>query len=184
MLTNLVSGDSASWDDTPFAILGKLCDSSGYTLTYELRGPNILTLTAAASSKGWTTSITPAQSAALGVGKYWWAAILSSATERITAAIGEMTVSANLTTQIAGYDGRSIAEKALSDAENALASFRATRGRTKKYIVGSRTMEFDSAAEIITEINFWRIKVRNERAASDIANGLGAPDRLYVRFGR
>lgn len=182
MLSTLTKGDSAQWDDVPWILNGKTCDSSAYTLKYSLRGPVTLDLTAAVNGNGWRTTLGLTASATLAIGSYTWAAILSSATERITITSGMLSVSADISAAVAGFDGRSVAQIALSDAEAALSTFRASRGRTKKYTIGSRSMEFDTAADIIVEISYWRIKVRNERAASDIADGLGNPRSLYVRF--
>lgn len=182
MLSTLTKGDSAQWDDDPWIINGKTYDSSAYTLKYVLRGPAVLDLTAAANGQGWTTTLSTTNSATLTPGSYTWAAILTSASERITVATGALAVGNDILAAAAGYDGRSVAEIALADAEAALSTFRASRGRTKKYTIGSRSMEFDSAADILVEISYWRIKVRNENSLRDIADGLGNPRNLYVRF--
>jgi hypothetical protein len=178
----LIQGDSASWTDEPWVQGARTLDSSVYAQSYVLRGPVGLTLASATDGPGWVTTLTPAQAASLAPGVYWWVALLVGATERITIASGEVTVSADLTQQSGIYDGRTLAEKALSDCETALATFRSTRGRTKKYTIGSRSMEFDTAADILIEISYWKTRVLNDRTAKDIANGLGNPRKLYVRF--
>lgn len=177
------NGDSATWDDSVFVDdLGKSYDSAVYTLKYELRGPASLTLNAIANGAGWRTALTTTQSATLTAGKYFWAAILSKTGERVTASTGGLTVNVDLVTQIAGFDGRTQAEKALADAETALATFISSKGRIKKYTIGSRSMEFDTAGDILTQISYWKMKVANEHADNNRANGLGDPRNLYVRF--
>lgn len=186
IFSNLLQGDSTAWHDDPFTdSQSRTLTSSAYTLTYTIAGPIAapLQLTAAADGPGWKTTLSAANSAALATGKYWWSAVLTSGSERITAGQGELTISVNLANAGANFDGRSLAEKALSDAESALANFRTSKGRTKKYTIGSRTMEFDSSAEILAEISYWRMRVNSEQAASQIAQGLGNPRKLHVRFG-
>mgnify|MGYP001174207642 CR=1 FL=1 len=180
----LIAGDSASWTDEPYVdAAGRRYDAAGYALTYELRGPGApLTLSAQTDGQGWKTSLTTSASAALTAGLWFWAAILTATGERITIARGQVEVTADPVAQAAGYDGRSQAERALADAETALASFKSSQGKIKKYTIGARSMEFYAAAEILEVISYWRTKVQNERAAKSISDGLGNPKNLMVRF--
>ena len=185
IFSELLQGDSAAWHDDPFTdAQSRTLTSATYTLTYIIAGPIAapLSIIAASDGPGWKTTLSAANSATLAPGKYWWSAVLTAAGERITAGSGELIIDINLANAGANYDGRTTAEKALADAESALATFRTTRGRTKKYTIGMRTMEFDSAADILAEISFWRMKVNNEQAADKIAQGLGNPRKMFVRF--
>jgi flagellar basal body P-ring protein FlgI len=122
-------------------------------------------------------------SAGLSAGVWFWAAILTATGERITVARGEISIAqdlAGVTSQT--FDGRSTAEKSLSDAELALANLTASGKKTKKYTIGTRNAEYYTAAELIQAISYWRIKVANERAAKSISDGLGDPRTLMVRF--
>lgn len=181
--TSLTAGDSAQWDDEAFALNGSRYDSAGYALTYEVRGPKQLTVNAVAQGAGWRSSITTVQSAALIAGTYWWSAIISVAGIRLTVGSGELVVLANLSAIATdGYDGRTMAEKSLADAEAALADLTASGKRVKKYQIGTRNAEYYTAAELLVAINYWRVRVMNEQTAKDIANGLGNPRTLLVRF--
>jgi hypothetical protein len=182
---NLTAGDSASWTDDPFVCADGISrDASKYALSYELRGTGApLTLNAAVQGTGWKTSITTVQSAALMAGLWFWVAILTATGERITAARGEVTVAADLaavTSQT--FDGRSLAERSLADAELALGNLTASGKKTKKYTIGTRNAEYFTAPELIAAISYWRIRVANERAAKSISDGLGNPRNLMTRF--
>lgn len=182
---NITAGDSAKWTDTPFsAVDGTRLDAGKYTLTYELRGAGApIKLTAVANGQGWNTAITPAVSAGLVSGVWFWAAILTATDERLTVARGEISVAQDLASiNSPGFDGKSTAEKALSDAESALANLTSSGKKTKKYTIGTRQAEYYTAAELIVAISYWRIKVNNERAAKSISDGLGDPRNLMVRF--
>lgn len=185
IFNTLPSGDSAQWDDAAFTdAQGKKYDSSAYALKYEIRGPVALTLTAVANGSGWRTTLATTDSATLTPGTYYWAAYVSKTGERFTAAQGELTITANIAVAAAGYDGRTLAAKALADAEAALATFKSTQGKIKKYMINSRMMEFEAAADILPIISYWRTRVANEKHAQDLANGLGNPRALYVRFSK
>ena len=79
-------------------------------------------------------------------------------------------------------DSRSLAERALADAEAALADFRVNNGMKKKYAIGSRSIEFADSAGIIAEIQYWRQRVELEKVNASIAGGRGNPRRRYARF--
>ena len=182
---SLLQGDSTYWYDEPYSDAnGKIYNSNNYALTYVLAGPiaTPLVLTAGQNGTGWLTSITPVQSGSLGVGQYWWQAVLTATNERVTIGEGELEILVNLANAGANYDGRSQAEKALSDAEAALSTFQNTGGKIKKYTIGSRHMEFQTIVDLMLIVNYWKMAVDSERAASQIAQGLGNPKKLFVRF--
>jgi hypothetical protein len=182
---NITAGDSASWTDNPFRTFeGALLDSGKYSLSYELRGSGApITLASVVNGSGWKISIAPAVSASLVSGVWFWAAILTATGERITVSRGEISVQKDLSAvNSAGFDGRSDAEKALSDAESALANLHASGKKTKKYTIGTRNAEYYTAPELIAAISYWRIRVSNERASKSIKDGLGNPKNLMVRF--
>lgn len=181
----LPQGDSAVWLDDPVTdSQGVLYTSAGYALSYILAGPVAapVTLIAVANATGWKTTLTPTVSATLPAGTYWWSAVLTAAGVRVTAGSGELTITQNLATITGTYDGRSAAERALADAEAALATFRSSQGRVKAYSIGSRHMQFQDDQQILAVISYWRAKVVSEGAASKIAQGLGNPRNLFTRF--
>lgn len=185
IFSQIQQGDSATWDDDALALNGVTYTSASHTLKYELRGPGSpLTLTATARGSGWTTGLTPVQSAALTPGTWWWAALLSATGVRITAGQGEFIVTPDMAAAAAAFDGRTTAEAALAAAEAALASFTASNGKIKKYTIGSRSMEFATVPEILGVISYWKARVLTEQSAKSTAQGLGDPRRLFVRFTR
>lgn len=181
----LQQGDSAIWDDVSAVMNDVVYTSAGYTLKYELRGPGApLTLTATPKGSGWTTTLTTAQSAALTPGKWWWSAFFSATGVRVTAGQGEFTVTPDISAAVGVFDGSTIAETALKAAESALASFTSSNGKIKKYTIGSRSMEFATVPEILEVISYWKARVFTEQSAKSVAQGLGDPRRIFVRFNR
>lgn len=162
-LRQLHAGDTASWHDDPVVLGGVRYTSANWTLTYELRGPTQLTLTAVADSDGWLNSISLEDSSALQAGSYMWASYLRQDGARRTMGSGNLTVLADLAEITAAVDGRTLAERALADCEAALASFKSSGGKVKSYTIGTRTTEFHSLADLMTVRRFWARRVQAER---------------------
>jgi len=182
----LPAGDSAIWTDDPVALPdGRQADAAGgWVLKYVLRGPAQLDLTATQAGQVWQTVLTTSVSAALTAGTYAWVATLTKAAERITIGSGQMVITADLATISAAYDSRSPAQRALADCEAAMATFSATGGKVKKYEIAGRSMEFQTIADLMSLHSFWKAKVLSEGSAQSIANGMGNPRNLHVRFRR
>ncbi|WP_025041021.1 hypothetical protein [Nitrosospira briensis] len=179
----LQQGDSTSWNDGAFTdARGNRYDSSGYSLIYELRGPASLTLVAVTDGQGWKTTLTLEQSGTLLPGRYTFAACVKAEGVRVTAATGTLTITPDLSLATVGHDSRSVAEKALADAESALANLNASGKKLREYSIGSRSAKYYTAAELIAAISYWKLRVRNEQHSKAIANGLGNPSNLYARF--
>lgn len=170
---SLLQGDSGKWIDQPFTdVNGTLYDATAYTLKYTLAGPTApLVLTATASGSCWQTVITTAASTALSAAKYFWQAQVFGTGVRITLAEGEIAICADLALAAAGYDGRTVAEKALADAYAALATFQASGGRVQAYTIGTRHMAFQRDTDILAIVNFWKGQVAAEQTKAKGARG-------------
>lgn len=179
---SLAAGDSCTWQDGAARDnLGNALTSDAWTLRYYLRGAQTLDLTATANGPGWTTTITAAQSAALTAGMFYWQASASKGAERITLGSGQITITANLATATAVYDGRSESEKAL-DAINAEISARLSGGTAEEYTIGNRSLKKTPMRELIALQSRYKTIVVRERQAQKIAQGLGNPRAMFIRF--
>ena len=66
-------------------------------------------------------------------------------------------------------------------AEAAMATWTVT---TKRYRIGEREMEFNSRAEIVPVLSYWKAQVQREQRAARMAAGLPDPRKTFVRLGR
>ncbi|MCP3653334.1 MAG: hypothetical protein GY734_08285 [Herbaspirillum sp.] len=182
--TELTAGDSLQWKEPALAVRGTDYSSAAWTLQFALRGPTKLDLPGAADgSGGWAFALTAAASQGLQAGPYWWQAVLTKGAERVTAGSGQVQVLANLAAITAdGFDGRSMAQRALADAEKALADLTGSGQKTKKYAIGPRNAEYFTAAELIEAVNYWRGRVLREKEERAAATGGPNPRNYYVRF--
>ena len=180
----LFSGDSQTWrDDSARDSIGNQLNSADWVLTYDIRGAQILTLTGVSYGAGWETTITAAQSAALAAGDYYWQAYVTKGLDRKTIGSGQIKIRASLSAVTAeGYDGRTQTKKDL-DAVTAEISARVSGGATIEYTIGNRSLKKEPMSALITMQSRLKSMVARERQADLIAQGVGNPRAMFVRFG-
>lgn len=175
--------DTPTWIDQPLTdVEGNTLDSTTYSLTYVIAGPitTPITLTSTSNGTGWKTTFDAVNSAKLVAGDWWWQATLTATGFRLAVGSGPLSVLPDLAQQTAAYDGRTPAEIALADAEAAYATFNTSGGQVKRYTIGSRSMEFQTGADLKACVEYWRSRVNTEKAAAN-----GARDRfIRARFQR
>lgn len=178
IINTLSVGDSANWHDDPWTDpLSRLqLTSADWALSYQLRGPSQLALTAVADGDGWRTSIGTAASALLQAGLYLWSAYLSKTGERVTIGKGSLTLVADLAAIAGPLEARSEAVIALAACKAALV------GKVLSYTIGSRQTTYRSMTELLAARDYWQRIVNKEKAQEALANGHTNPRRLLVRF--
>lgn len=141
-----------------------------------------ITLTATTSGTDYRTQIAPAVTSGWKSGAYAWWSYVEKSGAREQVDNGEVDLRPDPTATAQGYDGRTVAQKALDDCKAALANFSSTGGRVKRYQIAGREMEFDGAADIIALVSYWENEVSKEAAAKAVQDGLPNPRRYYVRM--
>lgn len=183
----IAAGDSVSWTDTNFRTSdGRGVTAGAYALSYSFRGAGAgVDLAAVAAGAGWKTSMSTAQSAALNTSAanviWYWQAYAMAAGERILAGEGSVTIKPNFSALTGVFDGRSQAEKDY-DAVKAEISNRVSGGATLEYSIGNRNLKKEPIAALLVLQDRLRMEVNRQKAAQRIANGLGNPGKVFVRF--
>lgn len=181
----IVAGDTLDFTES----VADYPATDGWTLKYRLtpqfasptQTPVTLTATtyettdyrvqaAAATTVGWKDGI------------YAWARWVEKSGDRRSLGDGRLEVRPDPSSLTQGYDARTTAEKALEDAQAALANFSATGGRVRRYAINGREMEFDAAADILKLVNYWTNEVAKEQAKKAVAAGMPDPRRYYTRI--
>jgi hypothetical protein len=180
-LGSLIAGDT----------LDKLVEVSGYaasdgwTLHYRLLPisgtGDAITFASTDDSGAHRVTVAAATTATWAAGRYSWAAWVAGDEGSHTVATGTVTIAENPRTASVPLDLRSDARKALEAAEAALASWTPT---TKSYTIGGRSMTFNSSAEILPIISYWKLAVQREDRAARLAAGRPDPRKTFVRLGR
>ncbi len=150
--------------------------SAGWLVVYFFRGPSSLDAAAVAVGESWRLAITAAPSAALAPGFYTVAGTATRPGERVTFEEGVVEVTPNISTQVAGYDGRTHAQKVLAKIEAVL------EGRADKSILRSDIDGLEIEHATHEDLLKLRAAFRAEVRAEARAKSPGA-DRVLVRFG-
>ncbi|WP_428421954.1 hypothetical protein [Methylibium sp.] len=177
MQQELIAGDSLNFLTT----LPEYPAGAGWVLKYRLApataGGTAIDLQATAEGDAYRIATAAATTATWSADRHTWSAWVEKAGEVYTVDSGQILIKPNPRTLAAGYDGRSLAHKALDDAKAALAAWKPTQ---RRYKVGEREMEFSSTADIIKLITYWEQQVKAEDVLAGRAEKVGR--RIYSRI--
>jgi hypothetical protein len=181
------AGDTVTWrDEAARDNLGNAITSASWTLTYYLRTNTAsegATVVGTAYGDGWELTIAAATSTGFDAGQWYWQALATSGSDKLTLGSGQLQVLPALS--YAGtpgaFDGRSQAQK---DLEAVQAAIRAiiSGGVVQEYKIGTRSLKKYEMADLIQLESKLKAEVKREQAATMVANGLGSPHNLFVRF--
>ena len=180
------AGDTIVWrDDAAADALGNLITSNAWTLIYYLRTNAAsagATVTGAAYGYGWESTLSAATTAGFTPGTWYWQAIATRASEKHTLGAGQLMVLPALSYSgtPGAIDGRSQARQDLEAVQTAIRTLIA--GGAKAYTIGNRQLTRLDLAELIKREDYLKGIVAKEEAAERMANGLGDPRNLFVRF--
>ena len=159
--------------------------SSNYSLVYYLRtntNHEGHTVTGTSYGTGWEFSISATASTDFDSGDWFFYAEASKGSEKFTLGSGRLEVFSSLayTGQPGAFDGRTQAEQDLDAVTTAIRSI--ISDKAAEYSIGNRTFKRIDLAELRVRESQLKAIVVRERKAAMIANGLGDPHSLYVRF--
>jgi len=180
------AGDTVKWRvDASKDNLGNAVDSASWTLTYYFRTNTAsegATVVGSAFGDGWEFTLSAATSAGFDAGDWYWQAIATYGSETLTLGAGQLEVLAalNYSGTPGAYDGRSQAQQDLDAVQAAIRAI-VTSG-AKQYSIGSRSFTKLDLGELMERESRLKAEVKREQAADLIANGLGNPRNLFVRF--
>lgn len=175
----VVAGDTITWQksisDYP---------AGTWTLKYRLiNSAGKIDITATADGTTHLVSVSASASASWTAGDYTWQAWVENggATERHTVGSGTIEVKPNIAVATT-LDARTDAAKIVDQLMAAYQSYTASNGHLSEFSIAGRTVKYRSAAEILEQLNFWEARVAAEKRAERIAAGIGAGNKILVRF--
>ena len=185
--TTIRAGDTVKWrDDSTVDVFGTAITSADWTLKYYLRTNTAsegATITGSTYGTGWQFTIAAGTSTNFDAGKWYWTAVATKDTEVLTLGNGGLTVNAALTYSgtPGAFDGRTQAQK---DLEAVQAAIRAilSGGVVQEYRIGTRNLKKYDLADLLQLEGKLKADVKREEQAELIANGLGNPRNMFVRF--
>jgi hypothetical protein len=188
------AGDTVTWrDEATRDNLGRPIDGSNHGLTYYLRtnhnhqGATVAGVTVAGTpaGTGWTFTIAKATTDGFVAGEWYWQAVATATVGGAVTTIGagQLTVLAGLdyTGQPSAFDGRTQAQKDLDAVQAAIRAI-VSGGAVAEYSIGNRRLKKMEMTDLLTLESSLKTEVKREQKAALIANGLGNPHNLFVRF--
>lgn len=185
--TTIRAGDTVKWrDDSTVDAFGVAITSTNWTLKYYLRTNTAsegATITGSAYGTGWEFTIAAGTSTNFDAGKWYWTAVATKDSEVLTLGNGGLTVNAALTYSgtPAAYDGRTQAQKDLDAVQAAIRAI-LNGGVVQEYRIGTRNLKKYDLADLLQLEGKLKADVKREEQAELIANGLGNPRNMFVRF--
>ena len=184
----ITAGTTIEWvDEATTAGINKTISSPDWTLEYFLRTNtasegHIATGTQYQNTTGWKFTITATQSNDLAAGTYYWSVRAFKSGKVFELTNGQLEVKQSL--QYSGtpsaIDNRTQAEKDLQTVQAAIRTL--TEDKAAEYSIGNRRFKRQDLATLITRESQLKSIVFSERRASMIAQGLGDPKTMFVRF--
>lgn len=177
-----VVGDTVIWDEKTFLTPDKreISPAQGWVATYSFRSHGIDSV-GVSYQGGWRFTLSTTNTTTLGEGTHAWHFYASKASERFTIGYGTIEAAANIGGSVGHQDARTQAEIDLAAVEAEIRA-RIGGGATIEYSVGTRSLKKEPMSELIILRNMLRADVAREKAALKIAQGLGNPRKLNVRF--
>ena len=180
------AGDTVRWrHDASTDNLGNSIDSGSWVLTYYLRTNTAsegATVVGSSYGLGWEFTLAAATSAGFDAGTWYWQAIATSGSDKVTLGAGQLEVLAAL--EYSGtpgaFDGRTQAQQDLTAVQAAIRAI--ISGQAKQYSIGSRSFTKLDLGELMERESRLKAEVKREQMAELMANGLGNPHNLFVRF--
>jgi hypothetical protein len=120
-------------------------------------------------------------------GAYFWQAVAVEvdSAEQTTAGAGQLKIDPSLafTGTPGEFDGRSQARKDLDACQAAIRAL-VSGGAVAEYTIGNRRLKKMELSDLMALESKLKADVVREEQATMIANGMGDPRKLYVRFTR
>ena len=166
---------------------GNPATSASWTLTISFRtntaGEGATITGTARSDGGWDVALSAAVTGAWDAGTWYWQRKITSGDDVVITGSGTTTVLASLayTGTPEAFDGRSQAEQDLEAVQTAIRTI--ISGRSKQYSIGSRSFTQLDLGQLMQRESQLKAIVARERAAEKVAQGLGDPMSVFVRFG-
>ena len=176
--TSIRCGDTVTWHTEPAGYT----PATGWSLRYRLLQPvgAPLEVTGVASGAGWDITLPATETAKLIAGAGTLVPIVEKSGQRATLSFSAVKILPDLST-LTAFDARSDDERALAQAEAALAEYAATQGVVEEFEVAGRRMKFRSIKEIEDLIAYYRRRVNRAGIAKAILAGEPPPGRAFYR---
>lgn len=185
----IAAGTTVAWiDDATVDVFGAAVDNTTHSLTYYLRRNTPsggVTAVGVAYNSGWKVTLSAATTEAMDAGDWYFQAVATNLSDSTVIELGRgsLVVEASLVYDHGpgAYDGRSQLQKDLDAVQAAIRTI-ISGGAVAEYRIGTRNLKRFELTELMELESRLKAQLAREKKAEMIANNLGNPHSLYVRF--
>ncbi len=157
--------------------------ASTFTLHYVLRGPKVYTFDAVADGADFVATLESTQTAPWQAGLYLWGAYVTDALANqvaVPTVFSTLEVRPNLASNPPGADPRSFAARTLASLEGTIAAL--TNRQVASASVNGQSYSLANIGELFILRERLLSEVRREQAQARLNAGLGAANKIAIRF--
>lgn len=178
----IYAGDSLSWVESPTDDRGSDLWSSVLWLRFNAANEAV-TISGAPVTEGWRFAMSAQVTSGMDPGTWYWQRRITRDLESVTVGTGTVSVERSLayTGSATAFDGRSQARQDLEAVQAAIREI-VRGGAVAEYTIGTRRLKKMTMAELVMLEDRLKRDVMREERAEKIANGLGDPRKLSIRF--
>lgn len=183
---SIVAGSTVQWVELPATVFDNPATSATWTLAVTFRtntaGEGATAAGTARADGGWDVALSASTTESWDAGTWYWQKKLTSGAVVVVIGSGTTEVLPSLayTGDPTAFDGRSQAEQDLDAVQAAIRAI-VSKG-AKQYSIGNRSYTSNDLGLLMQREAQLKAIVARERAAERIAQGLGDPRNLFVRF--
>jgi len=182
----ITAGSTVTWIEPPASVNNSPATSASWTLQVDFRtntaGEGATAAGSARSDGGWDVSLPATTTADWTPAVWFWQKRITSGAVVVVIGSGTTEVLPSLayTGDPTAFDGRSQAEQDLDAVQAAIRAI-ISKG-AKQYSIGNRSYTANDLNVLMQRESQLKAIVARERAAEKIAQGLGDPRNVFVRF--
>ena len=182
----IVAGTTVTWIEPVASVNNSPATSASWTLQVSFRtntaGEGATAAGSARADGGWDVSLSATTTADWDAGVWYWEKRITSGAVVVVIGSGttEVLPSLTFTGDPTAFDGRSQAEQDLDAVQAAIRAI-ISKG-AKQYSIGNRSYTANDLNVLMQRESQLKAIVARERAAEKIAQGLGDPRNVFVRF--
>ena len=182
------AGSTIKWrEDSQVDPFGEAIQSTGsWAMKFYLRTNTASeghTATGSTYGTGWEFSISATDSAGFDAGDWFWNCEVSKSSDKYIVGSGALEVLQSLayTSTPGALQGKSQVEQDLDSVQSAIRTL-VSGGVVKEYAIGGRSLKKYELADLMSLESRLKFQLKREQKADLIANGLGNPHQMLVRF--
>ena len=182
---SIPAGTTVTWIEPVATVNDSPATSASWVLTVSFRTNAAEGATATGSARadgGWDVSLSASTTESWASGTWYWEKRITSGAVVVVIGSGTTEVLPSLayTGDPTAFDGRSQAEQDLDAVQAAIRAI-ISKG-AKQYSIGGRSYTANDLNLLMQRESQLKAIVARERAAEKIAQGLGDPRNVFVRF--